>query len=167
MKARRSCVDDVPTGQPALALAQKVLERVAAAGLPADLIPAGADDGHRDAPAATPKTPCAREVLEFMDTVRKVEQDVAASRRGRDVPEQLDVAVLGAVTEEEWRAASGGRPSRTVRSPSGCAAEETVRSSARWTRRDGQPKQRRTPVGRRVALAQPRRAGENALCPCG
>ena len=36
----RSVMDDVPTGQPALALAQKVIERVTAAGLPADLIPA-------------------------------------------------------------------------------------------------------------------------------
>ena len=38
-KSRISSMDDVPTGQPALALAQKVIERVTAAGLPADLIP--------------------------------------------------------------------------------------------------------------------------------
>ena len=35
-----SSMDDVPTGQPALALAQKVIARVSQAGLPADLIPA-------------------------------------------------------------------------------------------------------------------------------
>jgi XTP/dITP diphosphohydrolase len=42
--------------------------------------------------------------LEFMDTVRKVEHAVAASRRPDDVPEVLDIAQLGVVTEEEWRA---------------------------------------------------------------
>ena len=34
-----SAMDDLPTGQPALALAQKVLARVGTAGVPADLIP--------------------------------------------------------------------------------------------------------------------------------
>ena len=43
-------------------------------------------------------------VLEFMDTVRTVEHAIAAGRRGEDVPEELDVASLGVVTEEEWRA---------------------------------------------------------------
>ena len=42
--------------------------------------------------------------MEFMDIVRKVEQAVAASRRPDDVPEVLDIAQLGVVTEEEWRA---------------------------------------------------------------
>ena len=41
MQARTSSMDDVPTGQPALALTQKVVERVTAAGLPSDLIPEG------------------------------------------------------------------------------------------------------------------------------
>ncbi len=39
-----------------------------------------------------------------MDTVRKVEHSVAASRRPDDVPEVLDIAQLGVVSEEEWRA---------------------------------------------------------------
>jgi XTP/dITP diphosphohydrolase len=97
-----SSMDDVPTGQPALALAQKVLERVAAAGLPADLIPdtittvtvsvdSDAENALRSA------------VLEFMDTVRRVEHAIAAGRRGEDVPEELDVATLGEISEEEWR----------------------------------------------------------------
>ncbi len=43
-------------------------------------------------------------VLEFMDTVRTVEKAIAADRRGEDVPEELDIASLGAITEEEWRA---------------------------------------------------------------
>ena len=41
VKARVSSMDDVPTGQPALALTQKVYERVVAAGVPVDLIPEG------------------------------------------------------------------------------------------------------------------------------
>ncbi|WP_231965859.1 nucleoside triphosphate pyrophosphohydrolase [Mycobacterium sp. E802] len=102
VKARASSMDDVPTGQPALALAQKVLARVAQAGLPDDLVPAAltavtvsADtDAENDLRSA---------VLEFMDTVRLVEVDVAAGRRGEDVPEELDVAPLGTITEDEWR----------------------------------------------------------------
>jgi XTP/dITP diphosphohydrolase len=103
VRSRTSSMDDVPTGQPALALAQKVLARVGQAGLPAELIPpalttvtvsadADAENGLRTA------------VLEFMDTVRRVERDIAADRRGEDVPEELDVAPLGTVTAEEWRA---------------------------------------------------------------
>jgi XTP/dITP diphosphohydrolase len=98
-----SSMDDVPTGQPALALAQKVLERLSAAGLPADLIPdtitsvtvAIGSDSENTLRSAT---------LEFMDTVRGVERAIAAGRRGEDVPEELDVATLGEITEEEWRA---------------------------------------------------------------
>lgn len=103
VKARGSSMDDVPTGQPALALTQKVLARVAQAGLPADLVPASltavkvsADvDAENDLRTA---------VLEFMDTVRVVESDVAAGRRGEDVPEELDATPLGSITEDEWRA---------------------------------------------------------------
>ena len=102
-KSRNSSMDDVPTGQPALALAQKVLERVSAAGLPGDLIPDAitsvtvsvdldAENALRSA------------VLEFIDTVRRAEHAVAAGRRGDDVPEELDVATLGEISDEEWRA---------------------------------------------------------------
>jgi XTP/dITP diphosphohydrolase len=102
-KTRSSSMDDVPTGQPALALTQKVFQRATAAGLPSDLIPEGmvaiglalGDDAENSLRSAT---------LEFMDTVRKVEHAVAASRRPDDVPEVLDIAQLGVVTEEEWRA---------------------------------------------------------------
>jgi XTP/dITP diphosphohydrolase len=103
VKSRRSALDDVPTAQPALALTQKVLERVTAAGLPIDLVPEGlasigvafGDDAENALRTQT---------LEFMDTVRKVEQNVVASRRSPDVPEELDDAQLGVVTEDEWRA---------------------------------------------------------------
>ncbi|MGX9787532.1 nucleoside triphosphate pyrophosphohydrolase [Mycobacterium sp. MMS18-G62] len=102
-KSRNSSMDDVPTAQPALALAQKVLERVSAAGLPAELVPeqltsvtVGANVDAENFLRSS--------VLEFMDTVRRVEHAIAAGRRGEDVPEELDVAQLGQVTEEEWRA---------------------------------------------------------------
>lgn len=101
-KPRGSAMDDVPTAQPALALTQKVYERVIAAGMPVDLIPEGlvsigvglGEDAESVLRGAT---------LEFMDTVRKVEQAIAASRRNPDLPEELDATHLGTVTEEEWR----------------------------------------------------------------
>ena len=102
-KSLLSIMDDVPTGQPALALAQKVIDRVSQSGLPADLIPASITsvsvsvDGDAENDLRTG-------VLEFMDTVRTVERAIAADRRGEDVPEELDIASLGVITEEEWRA---------------------------------------------------------------
>ncbi|GAY14898.1 nucleoside triphosphate pyrophosphohydrolase [Mycobacterium sp. shizuoka-1] len=100
---RVSCVDDVPTGQPALALAQKVIARVRNAGLPAELIPASIVTvtvaAEKDA-----ENELRTALLEFMDTVRAVERAIEASRRAADVPSQLDTAApLGAVSEQEWR----------------------------------------------------------------
>ncbi len=101
-KGVRSVMDDVPTGQPALALAQKVIERVTAAGLPADLIPASMTSvsvaAHVDAENALRSS-----VLEFMDTVRTVEIAIGAGR-GADVPEQLDVSSQGDIADHQWRA---------------------------------------------------------------
>lgn len=85
-RSRDSILDDVPTAQPALALAQKVLQRLARAAVPADLIPetvttvtVAADiDAENDLRAA---------VLELMDTVRVVEK-----------------AIIGEPSEELWRA---------------------------------------------------------------
>ncbi|WP_422745119.1 nucleoside triphosphate pyrophosphohydrolase [Mycobacterium sp. WMMD1722] len=104
-KARRgvvSSMDDVPTGQPALALAQKVLARAAQAGLPDDLVPDDLTTIHISADEDAENVLRA-EVLEFMDTVRAVEVAIAGSRRGDDVPEQLDRSALSDITEEEWR----------------------------------------------------------------
>ena len=102
-KGVRSVMDDVPTGQPALALAQKVLERATAAGVPVDLIPTSMTSV-RVAPHLDTENALRSSVLEFMDTVRTTELAVAASRRGADVPEELDVASLGDITEQDWRA---------------------------------------------------------------
>jgi XTP/dITP diphosphohydrolase len=101
-KRVNSSMDDVPTGQPALMLAQKVIERVTQAGLPADLIPAGITSVTLAA-GVDAENALRSAVLEFMDTVRHVELAIAADRRGDDVPEELDVASLGDITEQEWR----------------------------------------------------------------
>ena len=102
-KPRNSAVDDVPTAQPALALAHKVIQRVTKAGFPVDLLPADitsitvtADVDAEDALRTA--------VLVFMDSVRAVEKAVAAERRSADVPAELDVAPVGSITEDEWRA---------------------------------------------------------------
>lgn len=102
-KSRGSSMDDVPTAQPALALTQKVVERVTAAGLPNDLLPEGLVSIGL-ALGSDPENVLRARTLEFMETVRKVEQNVLASRRSPEVPEELDAAGLGVVTEEEWRA---------------------------------------------------------------
>ncbi|OBK75636.1 nucleoside triphosphate pyrophosphohydrolase [Mycobacterium sp. 1164985.4] len=103
-KAKRanSAMDDVPTAQPALALAQKVIERVSAAGLPADLIP-DAITSVTVAAGSDAENVLRSAVLEFMDTVRRAERAIAVDRRGDDVPEELDATSLGTVTEDEWR----------------------------------------------------------------
>jgi XTP/dITP diphosphohydrolase len=94
---RLSCVDGIPIGQPALALAQKVISRVIANGLPADLIPAAlrtvvVDDDH-DA-----ENELRSAVLEFADVVRLVEAAIAIARTTSGDREQRPV------TAEEWRA---------------------------------------------------------------
>ncbi|CAA0132272.1 Nucleoside triphosphate pyrophosphohydrolase [Mycolicibacterium vanbaalenii] len=101
--ARESCMDDIPTGQPALALAQKVLARAEVAGVPDDLIPdelttvsVSADFDAENALRSA--------VLEFMADVRAAEESVAESRRGAEVAAELDDAPLGAIGEDEWRA---------------------------------------------------------------
>jgi XTP/dITP diphosphohydrolase len=102
-KARNSVMDDVPIAQPALALAYKVIQRVTRAGLPADLIPSEITSITVTADVDA-ENALRTAVLEFMDNVRGAEQLIAAGRRGEDVPAELDVAPVGAITEEDWRA---------------------------------------------------------------
>jgi XTP/dITP diphosphohydrolase len=102
-KPRNSTVDDVPTGQPALALAHKVVQRVTRAGLPLDLIPANITSITVTADVDA-ENALRTAVLEFIDTVRAVEKAVATDRRVADVPAELDVAAVGTITEDEWRA---------------------------------------------------------------
>ena len=74
---RRSCIDGVPTAQPALALAQKVIARVSAAGLPADLIPQALTEVHLRAEGDA-ENDLRTAVLRFMETVRTVEAAIGA-----------------------------------------------------------------------------------------
>ena len=99
--SRASCVDEVPTAQPALALAQKLLDRVTTAGIPADLIPA-------DLTSVTLRVGADAEsalravALAFMDAVRAAERSVAVAR-GTAVPAELGTVALSDVSEQEWR----------------------------------------------------------------
>jgi XTP/dITP diphosphohydrolase len=102
-KPRYSVMDDVHTGQPSLALAQKVIERVGKAGLPADLIPTEITSISVTADLDTENS-LRTAVLEFADTVRGVEKAIATTRRGGSVPDEFDVVPLGEISEEEWRA---------------------------------------------------------------
>ena len=102
--AKSSVLDDVPTAQPALALAHKVVQRVRRAGLPAEMIPSEITSITVTVDVDAENT-LRTALLEFMETVRSTEMAIATARRGEDVPEELDVAPpLGTVSEEEWRA---------------------------------------------------------------
>lgn len=100
-KTRDSAMDDLPTAQPALALAQKVIDRARRAGVPEDYIPGAmlavllTDDADAENTLRT-------KVLDFMDDVRAAERAVAVVRRGG--PEGLTDTPVG-ISESEWRAA--------------------------------------------------------------
>jgi XTP/dITP diphosphohydrolase len=98
-KVRDSCMDDVPTGQPALALAQKVLERCAGAGIPDELIPDALREVRIGVESDAENT-LRTATLEFIDTVRRAEQAVKAARAG-DVIGDAPAEPIGA---DEWRA---------------------------------------------------------------
>lgn len=102
-KPRNSVMDDVHTGQPSLALAQKVVQRAEKAGFPADLIPPEITAIEVSA-GIDAESSLRTAVLEFVDTVRAVEKSIATTRRGDSVPEEFDVAPLGEISDEEWRA---------------------------------------------------------------
>ena len=102
-KPRNSVIDDVPTAQPALALAHKVLQRVTRAGFPAELIPTEITSV-TVAPDVDAENTLRTAVLEFMETVHGVEKAIAAERRSAGAAAELDATPLGMITEEEWRA---------------------------------------------------------------
>jgi len=95
-KARQSCVDDIPTAQPALALAQKVIERVGNAGFPVDLLPA-AITTVAVYPGGDAEVELRSAVLGFMDAVRATEKAVGAARGGFGEGPRI------AISDEEWR----------------------------------------------------------------
>ncbi|WP_406814352.1 nucleoside triphosphate pyrophosphohydrolase [Mycobacterium sp. M23085] len=101
-KPRKSVMDDVHTGQPALALAQKVIARAGKAGLPPDLIPEAITSVSVSADVDA-ESALRSAVLDFVETVREVERSISAARRGTGVPEEFDVAPLGEISADEWR----------------------------------------------------------------
>lgn len=108
---RNSIMDDVPTGQPALALAQKVLRRARSAGLPPDLIPAAITTVTVGADADV-ESDLRTSVLGFMDDIRSAERAIAAKRRGQRAAAEFEVAPLGVINAEEWRANWPGEADR-------------------------------------------------------
>ena len=90
----RSCVDGIPTGQPALALAQKVIARATANGMPAELIPETVTSVVLDADRDT-ENELRTAVLEFMDAVRSAERAIAVHRTAAEMDSP--------VTADEWR----------------------------------------------------------------
>jgi XTP/dITP diphosphohydrolase len=90
----RSCVDGIPTGQPALALAQKVIARAIANGMPAELIPETVTSVVLDADRDT-ENELRTAVLEFMDAVRSAERAIAVHRTSAEMDSP--------VTADEWR----------------------------------------------------------------
>jgi XTP/dITP diphosphohydrolase len=94
-KQRESSVDGVPTAQPAVALAAKLANRTARAGLPAELLPAGSGVGEQlfaTAAAAKlagidPEAELRTAALRFAAVVRAAERSAAAA--GLD-PHRLD-----------------------------------------------------------------------------
>ena len=90
----RSCVDGIPTGQPALALAQKVIARATANGMPAELIPETVTSVVLDADRDI-ENELRTAVLEFMDAVRSAERAIAVHRTSAEMDSP--------VTADEWR----------------------------------------------------------------
>ena len=95
-QARQSCVDDIPTAQPALALAQKVIERVVNAGFPVELMPATMTTVTLS-PGGDAEVELRSAVLGFMDAVRATERAVASSRGELGDGSQIPIS------DEEWR----------------------------------------------------------------
>lgn len=123
-KPRKSVMDEVHTGQPALALAQKVIARAGKAGLPADLIPETVTSVSVSADVDA-ESALRSAVLEFVETVREVERVIAAARRGSGVPEEFDVAPLGEISEDEWREHWPAEESKAVEDRPQDSAPET------------------------------------------
>ena len=101
--ARSSCVDGVPTAQPALALVQKVIDRVTAAGVPNDLIPEELTSVAVSA-GGDAENALRTKALEFMATVRVAEKAVEAARRdGAGADDLADTAAAQGISAKQWR----------------------------------------------------------------
>ena len=90
-KTAGGCLEGIPTAQPALALAQKVIDRVGAAGLPADLISAELT-AVSVSPGGDAENELRAAVLSFLDAVRAAERSLAA-----------DGPLAGPISADQWR----------------------------------------------------------------
>lgn len=98
-KRRESSVDGVATGQPAVALAGKLAQRVARAGFPVDLLPEGDDTGATlFAVAALAKLAGEDPETELRAVARRFEANVRAAERS------ARAAGVTALSAEDWRA---------------------------------------------------------------
>ncbi len=103
-KPRNSVVDNVPTGQPALALAHKVIQRVTRAGFPV-----GSDSGGRHVDHGDGRRRRRRLLTHGGTGIHghrawRREGDRRRASRPRMFAAELDVAPVGSITEDEWRA---------------------------------------------------------------
>ncbi|HLR98709.1 nucleoside triphosphate pyrophosphohydrolase [Mycolicibacillus parakoreensis] len=96
-RERLSILDDVPTAQPALALAQKVAHRARRAGVPEELIPDALRVVHLD-DGLDAEVRLRSAVLAFGDRVRHAEQRIAARPGAPD-------AARAPISAAEWRSA--------------------------------------------------------------
>ncbi|MFD3594615.1 MazG family protein [Nocardia sp. NPDC058640] len=90
-KARRSCLDGIAMAQPALALAEKIRTRSAAAGLPDDLIPQTLRVVELGGPDSAEER-LRKAALAFADAIRSAEDAAEADRGTRT-----------ALTADDWR----------------------------------------------------------------
>jgi len=110
-KRRESCVDGVALGQPAAALAAKLVSRATKAGLPSELLPTGPGPGvalfalaaRAKLAGADPEAALRTVARQFGDDVRAAERSARAA--GLD-PTDVGSAGLdpGGLTPEQWRA---------------------------------------------------------------
>lgn len=105
-RQRGSILDDVPTGQPALALAQKVTHRARRAGVPDELFPAALRVVHLEDDLDA-EVRLRSEVLAFADQVRHAEARIAAEGHTAGAP----------ISAAQWRSAWSSATA-TPRSPS-------------------------------------------------
>ncbi|MGH3931049.1 MAG: MazG family protein, partial [Pseudonocardiaceae bacterium] len=103
-KRRKSSVDGVAFGQPALALAAKLVSRTARAGLPADLLPGadGSTGGALFALAGAVKLAGEDPEAAARSTARRVADDVRAAERSARAAGLNPAALTAAQWRENW-----------------------------------------------------------------
>ena len=102
--ARQSIMDDIPTAQPALALAQKVLARAEARRLPGGAGARRAHLDHRDGRLRRRERLALRRCWSSWTICAPPSWSAAAAQRGDDVAEELDDSPHAVISADQWRA---------------------------------------------------------------